>query len=153
MDALDLKENGGRTGTATPSTVDSTTEAKRVSIDLKQPEPAKMMNDGTPAGPPPNPPNSNGPPNRKGPPGGVYSAFSPARRRLTLSIVTIAGFFGPLAAGIYLPALPILQRVFDTSAATINGTVSIFMAVLAVAVSSIPAFTIAWTRKYGNVKF
>ncbi|KAF2201236.1 MFS general substrate transporter [Delitschia confertaspora ATCC 74209] len=89
-----------------------------------------------PAGPPKESiPNglSTGPP--KGPPrsGAAYSAFSPARRRLTLTIVTIAGFFGPLAAGVYLPALPILQNDFGTSATTINATVSVFMAVLAVA--------------------
>ncbi|KAL8926662.1 MAG: hypothetical protein Q9208_002736 [Pyrenodesmia sp. 3 TL-2023] len=62
-----------------------------------------------------------------------YSAFSPGRRRLILGIVTAAGFFGPLAGGIYLPALPTLQRTFNTSATVINATVSVFMGVLAVA--------------------
>jgi hypothetical protein len=73
-------------------------------------------------------------PLRPGGPGRPYSAFSTSRRCLTLTIVTIAGFFGPLAAGIYLPALPILQREFHTSTTTINATVSVFMVVLAVAV-------------------
>lgn len=63
-----------------------------------------------------------------------YSVLYPAKRRLILGIVTVAGFFGPLAAGIYLPALPVLQRAFHTSATAINATVSVFMAVLAVAV-------------------
>lgn len=63
-----------------------------------------------------------------------YSALYPAKRRFILSIVTVAGFFGPLAAGIYLPALPVLQRSFHTSATVINATVSVFMGVLAVAV-------------------
>lgn len=63
-----------------------------------------------------------------------YSALYPAKRRLILSIVTVAGFFGPLAAGIYLPALPVLQRAFHTSPTVINATVSVFMVVLAVAV-------------------
>ena len=79
---------------------------------------------------------------RAGPPQGPgqstprppYSAFYPAKRRLILSIVTVAGFFGPLAAGIYLPALPVLQRSFHTSPTVINATVSVFMGVLAVAV-------------------
>ncbi|KAL8988999.1 MAG: hypothetical protein Q9177_002015 [Variospora cf. flavescens] len=62
-----------------------------------------------------------------------YSAFSPGRRRLILGIVTAAGFFGPLAGGIYLPALPTLQRTFNTSATVINATVSVFMGVLAIA--------------------
>ncbi|KAL8918831.1 MAG: hypothetical protein Q9172_005245 [Xanthocarpia lactea] len=62
-----------------------------------------------------------------------YSAFSPGRRRLILGIVTAAGFFGPLAGGIYLPALPTLQRTFNSSVTVINATVSVFMGVLAVA--------------------
>lgn len=64
----------------------------------------------------------------------TYSAFSTGRRRFILGIVTAAGFFGPLAGGIYLPALPTLQQAFGTSATAINATVSVFMGVLAVAV-------------------
>ena len=63
----------------------------------------------------------------------AYSALSPGRRRFILWIVTAAGFFGPLAGGIYLPALPTLQRAFHTSATAINATVSVFMGVLAIA--------------------
>jgi uncharacterized membrane protein YidH (DUF202 family) len=73
-------------------------------------------------------------PGGPGGPGRPHSVFSTSRRRLALTIVTVAGFFGPLAAGIYLPALPILQREFSTSTTTINATVSVFMVVLAVAV-------------------
>ncbi|MCJ1257911.1 Dityrosine transporter 1, partial [Lignoscripta atroalba] len=62
-----------------------------------------------------------------------YSALSPNRQRFILGIVTAAGFFGPLAGNIYLPALPALQLAFHTSATTINATVSAFMGVLAVA--------------------
>ncbi|KAI4123481.1 MAG: hypothetical protein LQ338_004257 [Usnochroma carphineum] len=62
-----------------------------------------------------------------------YSAFSPGRRRFILGIVTATGFFGPLAGGIYLPALPTLQRSFHTSSTTINATVSVFMAILSIA--------------------
>jgi hypothetical protein len=64
-----------------------------------------------------------------------YTAFTLGRRRLILGIITAAGFFGPLAGGIYLPALPILEEAFNTSATAINATVSVFMGVLAVAVS------------------
>ena len=72
----------------------------------------------------------------KGPPAfkPIYSALSAGRRRFILWIVTAAGFFGPLAGGIYLPALPTLQDAFHTSATAINATVSVFMGVLAVAV-------------------
>ena len=72
-------------------------------------------------------------PTAKPPP---YSALSPGRRRFILYIVTAAGFFGPLAGNIYLPALPTLQTAFHTSATTINATVSVFMGVLGVAVGT-----------------
>ncbi len=64
-----------------------------------------------------------------------YSAFSPWRRRFILTIVTVAGFFGPLAGGIYLPALPVLEHEFQASATAINITVSVFMLTFAVGVS------------------
>lgn len=75
-----------------------------------------------------------------------YSAFPPWRRRFILSIVTIAGFFGPLAGGIYLPALPVLQNEFHASATAINITVSVFMLTFAFAVSSpwISMYLIFW---------
>ena len=41
-----------------------------------------------------------------------YSGFSPRQQRFILTIVTVAGFFGPLAGGIYLPALPVLEHEF-----------------------------------------
>lgn len=66
----------------------------------------------------------------------AYSAFGPGRGRSGIGIVTAAGFFGPLAGGIYLPALPTLQRALGTSATAMNATVSVFMGVLAVAVCS-----------------
>ncbi|KAL1837216.1 hypothetical protein VTJ49DRAFT_4117 [Mycothermus thermophilus] len=56
-----------------------------------------------------------------------YSAFSPWRRRFILIVITVAGFFGPLAGGIYLPALPVLENEFRASATAINLTVSVFM--------------------------
>lgn len=72
----------------------------------------------------------------------LYSEFSNGRRRLVLAIVAVAGFLGPLAAGVYLPALPILMKDFDTSESTINATVSVYMITLAVAVSSRPPFSV-----------
>ncbi|MCJ1380009.1 Dityrosine transporter 1 [Xylographa soralifera] len=62
-----------------------------------------------------------------------YTAFTPGRQRFIILVVTAAGFFGPLAGNIYLPALPVLQDQFNTSATSINATVSVFMGVLAVA--------------------
>jgi hypothetical protein len=63
-----------------------------------------------------------------------YSALPLGRRRLILTIVTVAGFLGPLAGNIYLPALPVFQNVFQTSATAINATVTSFMVVFAFAV-------------------
>jgi hypothetical protein len=79
----------------------------------------------------------------------AYSAFSPWRRRWILIVITVAGFFGPLAGGIYLPALPLLEREFHASATAINVTVSVFMLTFAFAVSyqdPSPAFERCLTR-------
>lgn len=65
----------------------------------------------------------------------AYTAFSPGRKRFILAITTIAGFFGPLAGGIYLPALPVLEKAFHVSATAINASVTVFMLVFAVGVS------------------
>ncbi|KAK0671255.1 putative transporter [Cercophora samala] len=64
-------------------------------------------------------------PKQDGP--GSYTDFPPLRRNFILSVITIAGFFGPLAGGIYLPALPVLEKEFNASATAINVTVSVFM--------------------------
>lgn len=58
-----------------------------------------------------------------------YSAFSRPKRVLILAVVTLAGFLGPLAGNIYLPVLPVLEHEFHVTAAAINATVSVFMAV------------------------
>lgn len=63
---------------------------------------------------------------------GPYTAFTPARAHLIIGIVTFAGFLGPLAGNIYIPILPLLQDVFNVSQTSINGTVSVFMAVFAI---------------------
>lgn len=63
-----------------------------------------------------------------------YCALSSKRRTFVLTIVTVAGFFGPLAGNIYLPALPVLQRAFGVGETAINATVTSFMIVFAFAV-------------------
>ena len=62
-----------------------------------------------------------------------YSDFSAARHNLIVGMVSLAGFTGPLAGGIYLPALPVLQRDFHVGSTAINATVSVFMALCAAA--------------------
>ena len=64
-----------------------------------------------------------------------YSAFPTQQRRFILGIVTAAGFFGPLSGGIYLPALLLFETIFGASTTAINATVSVYMAVFAIAVS------------------
>ncbi|EEP80067.1 predicted protein [Uncinocarpus reesii 1704] len=61
----------------------------------------------------------------------AYTAFSPSRRTFILTVVTVAGFFGPLAGNIYLPALPVLTDEFNVSTTAMNSTVSVFMVVFA----------------------
>lgn len=68
-----------------------------------------------------------------------YSAFSINRRRFILAVVTAAGFFGPLCGAVYLPSLRLFQKIFNNSEPAINGTVSLYMVVFAVAVSK-PAY-------------
>jgi len=63
-----------------------------------------------------------------------YSAFSVERRRLVLVVVTAAGFFGPLCGAIYLSSLKLFEHVFKASESMINGTVSTYMVVFAIAV-------------------
>jgi hypothetical protein len=68
------------------------------------------------------------------PPPPPYSAFSVNRRRFILGVVTAAGFFGPLCGAVYLPSLKLFQTIFRTSETAVNGTVSMYMVVFAIAV-------------------
>ncbi|OJJ57128.1 hypothetical protein ASPSYDRAFT_155660 [Aspergillus sydowii CBS 593.65] len=63
----------------------------------------------------------------------AYSAFSEKKKNFYLGIVTAAGFFGPLCGAVYLPSLILYQDVFDSSRSVINATVSVYMAIFAVA--------------------
>lgn len=62
-----------------------------------------------------------------------YTAFLAQRVRGIIFLVTMAGFLGPLSGNIYIPILPLLQSEFKVSTTCINATVSVFMAVFAVA--------------------
>ncbi|CEP61883.1 Dtr1p LALA0_S04e02850g [Lachancea lanzarotensis] len=61
-----------------------------------------------------------------------YSAFSNREKFIIFVVIVYIGFLGPLSGNIYIPALPILQNIFNLSATAINATVSVFMAVFAV---------------------
>ncbi|KAK4460448.1 putative transporter [Cladorrhinum samala] len=67
-----------------------------------------------------------------GKPAEPYTEFSPWRRKFILAVITTAGFFGPLAGGIYLPALPVLTKEFNATPTAINVSVTVFMATFAV---------------------
>jgi hypothetical protein len=64
-----------------------------------------------------------------------YTAFGATQRWIILGLVTAAGFLGPLAGNIYLPALPVLSLEFQVGVTEINATVTAFMAVFAFGVS------------------
>ncbi|GEQ68832.1 hypothetical protein JCM33374_g2501 [Metschnikowia sp. JCM 33374] len=74
-----------------------------------------------------------------------YSAFY-KRKILLLSIATLCGSLGPLAANIFLPSIDVFQDVFNTSKQAINGTISMFMFVIAFA----PLFLSLWSDIYGR---
>lgn len=76
------------------------------------------------------------PPGEGGKPAEPYTEFSPWRRKFILAVITTAGFFGPLAGGIYLPALPVLTKEFNATPTAINVSVTVFMATFAVGVSN-----------------
>lgn len=68
-----------------------------------------------------------------------YTALSPSHQRFILGIITVAGFLGPLAGNIYLPALPVLCREFHRTETEINVTVTVFMVVFGVGVCDPPS--------------
>lgn len=69
-----------------------------------------------------------------------------SRRRLVIGIVTAAGFLGPIASNIYIPLLPLYEKVFGASPTAMNGTVSAFMFTFGIA----PLFWAAFADKYGR---
>ncbi|CAN3374843.1 hypothetical protein DIURU_002181 [Diutina rugosa] len=62
-----------------------------------------------------------------------YSVIDGYQRVVIIILVCAAGFLGPVAGNIYVPLLARFQTVFNASAVAINGTVSAFMGVFAIA--------------------
>ncbi|WPG99433.1 Hypothetical protein R9X50_00224700 [Acrodontium crateriforme] len=56
-----------------------------------------------------------------------FSSFTVGQKRFIVLMVAIAGFFSPLSANIYFPALNTLAEKFDVSSATINLTLTSYM--------------------------
>lgn len=67
-----------------------------------------------------------------------YTAFGVKQQRVIITLITAAGFLGPLAAGMYLPILAELEDAFHLSGAVVNASISVFMGILAFAVSRLP---------------
>ena len=76
-----------------------------------------------------------------------YCALSLKRKTIIIGIVTIAGCLGPISGNIYIPILPQLENEFHISTQVINGTVSAFMFVFAIA----PLLWASWAD-YGGRK-
>ena len=76
-----------------------------------------------------------------------YCALSFKRKVIVITIVTVTGCLGPISGNIYVPILPQLQEVFQVSRTTMNGTISVFMAVFAFA----PLIWASWAD-YGGRK-
>lgn len=62
-----------------------------------------------------------------------YSAFSSKQKLLIVLLTTFTGFLGPISGNIYIPLIKLTAEKFHTSIKVINGTVSVFMAVFAIA--------------------
>ncbi|KAF6819743.1 putative dityrosine transporter [Colletotrichum sojae] len=108
-----------------PASSGTTTPTKPSPVTPDSPTPA------APAVQPSQPQQTADPEKKAGAPP-AYTAFSPWRKRFILTVVTIAGCFGPLAGNIYLPALPVLEEEFNASATAINVSVSVFMLTFAI---------------------
>ncbi|KAF2278855.1 MFS general substrate transporter [Westerdykella ornata] len=62
-----------------------------------------------------------------------YTTFSPSRQIAIILIVTAAGFFSPLCGAVYLPSLILFEKIFKTTSAVINASVSVYWAVFGIA--------------------
>jgi multidrug resistance protein len=63
-------------------------------------------------------------PTQSGPP---HSAFSPRKRKFIVFMAAFAGFFSPLSANIYFPALNTLSKDLHVSSSLINLTLTSYM--------------------------
>ncbi|OAX79429.1 hypothetical protein ACJ72_06248 [Emergomyces africanus] len=57
----------------------------------------------------------------------VHSVFTPSQRRYLVASISLAAFFSPLSANIYLPALNTLARELGVSISMMNLTVTSYM--------------------------
>lgn len=57
----------------------------------------------------------------------IHSAFSSRKRKFIVFMAAFAGFFSPLSANIYFPALNTLSRELHVSSSTINLTLTCYM--------------------------
>nr|A0A348HAX9.1 RecName: Full=MFS-type transporter phiD; AltName: Full=Phomoidride biosynthesis cluster protein D [fungal sp. ATCC 74256]BBG28501.1 putative transporter [fungal sp. ATCC 74256] len=62
-----------------------------------------------------------------------YSVHSVGRRRLIVLAASLAGFFSPLSASIYYPALPVIAHNFHVSNSQINLTVTTYLIIQGIA--------------------
>ncbi|KAH3970209.1 hypothetical protein HBH70_209870 [Parastagonospora nodorum] len=56
-----------------------------------------------------------------------YSIYSNKEKWLIVGMVALAGFYSPLPANIYFPAIPTLAKAFHQSTETINQTVTVYL--------------------------
>ena len=56
-----------------------------------------------------------------------YSLFSPSAKRWTVALIALAGFFSPLSANIYFPALNYVARDLHVSLELINITITAYL--------------------------
>lgn len=57
----------------------------------------------------------------------AYSVFTKREKLFVVILAALGGFFSPLSANIYFPALPALARDFDVSSTLMNLTLTSYM--------------------------
>ncbi|OHE93530.1 hypothetical protein CORC01_11127 [Colletotrichum orchidophilum] len=67
-------------------------------------------------------------PLRETAPAEPYSIFTRKEKWFIVAMVAVAGFYSPLPANIYLPAIPKLSEAFGESVELLNLTVTAFLA-------------------------
>ncbi|KAI4958839.1 hypothetical protein J4E86_004447 [Alternaria arbusti] len=56
-----------------------------------------------------------------------YSIYTSKEKWLIVAMVALAGFYSPLPANIYFPAIPTLARAFNQTSEAINQTVTVYL--------------------------
>ncbi|KAK4187745.1 major facilitator superfamily domain-containing protein [Podospora australis] len=80
-----------------------------------------------------------------------YTIYTPLQKRLIVTAVAVCGFFNPLTAQVYLPALNVLASEFHVTPAKINLTVTTYMVFQGITPILFSGFTDTLGRRPGYI--